>query len=283
VASTLWLSCFRRDVVNRSAEALQALRGVHRTSVWTLHCRAAFAEQGVIDDPHAVRIRDGLTRDHALDLRRAFGPPAKSFAIRARVFDEVLQSFLCRHPGAEVVSLGEGLETQRFRVEGYERWTSVDVESVIRLRERFIEPDPRHVHRIGSATDLQWLRNLQPGPLFVVAQGLFMYLDPRETADLFRALEQRGDVTIMFDVVPPWVALLSRLRPPLGRSLRLPTMSWGVRADRIAHELEGWLDRDVDLDLHDIPLPTILGAGTAAAVVCLGAEALAKPTVVETD
>ncbi|MEM9696912.1 MAG: class I SAM-dependent methyltransferase, partial [Myxococcota bacterium] len=53
------------------------LQGVPRTALWTLHCRAAFAERGLIEDREAIRIRNALV---PRDLRRDFGRPAPSFA-----------------------------------------------------------------------------------------------------------------------------------------------------------------------------------------------------------
>jgi O-methyltransferase involved in polyketide biosynthesis len=256
--------------VSSPPESLPELDGVARTALWSLHGRAAFARRGEIEDPVAVQIADAL----GPRLRRELGAPERSFAVRARCFDDELQRFLRQHPGARVVSLGEGLETQRHRVRGYGRWTTVDLADVIDVRERFIAPDEVHHHWRGSATDAGWLDALGTGPAFVVAQGLFMYLVPSEVGQVVRALDARSRVRLMFDVVPPWVRALSRLRPPLGRALTLPVMGWGVRGAALRRELSRWLGREIepDLHLHRIPLPggpTRLGVGTVAAVMDL--------------
>jgi len=238
--------------VSSTPELVPALVGVPRTALWTLYCRAVFAERGVIDDPVAVQIK----RDLGADLRRELGPPARSFAERALYFDSELRSFLSRHPGASVVSLGEGLETQRFRVEGYGRWTTVDLPAVLEVRERFIAPDARHVHRPESVTDLAWLDALESRPVFVVAQGLFMYLKPESVKAILEALAGREEVSIIFDVVPPWVWALSRLRPRLGRSMTLPAMQWGASASGLRGRVQDWLGRSVEPALRSIPLPS---------------------------
>lgn len=256
--------------MSRPPEALRRLSGVSRTALWTLYCRATFAERGDLEDPEAIRICRALGDD----LRRELGPPARSFAERSRTFDRELQAFLDTHPGAPVVSLGEGLETQRFRVRGYGRWITVDLKEALAVRELFIQPDPTHQHLATCATDLRWFEALDPTPTFVVAQGLFMYLHPGQVASILQRLDRReGPVKLMFDVVPRWVWALSRLSPPLGRSLRLPPMGWGSSASGLRRRLAEWLGRDPHSTLRPIPLPRALSGRafeTIAAVLDLG-------------
>lgn len=262
--------------MKRPAGDLAQLRDVQRTAVWTLHCRAAFAERGLLEDPVGISIRDQLERGLGSKLVRELGRPAPSFAERATIFDDELRQFLQAHPGAQVVSLGEGLETQRFRVDGYRQWTTVDLPDVIAMRERYIQPDARHLHRSESATSPDWIDGLDEGPTFVVAQGLFMYLPTEQIGDLLRRIDARGDATLMFDVVPPWVWAVSRLRPPLGRSLRLPPMTWGTRAAPLLERLARWLGRFVSPRFRAVPLPSGPLPGryeTVAAIVPLGRPA----------
>lgn len=236
------------------ATDLPSLEGVARTALWTLYCRAAYAERGVIHDPEAIAIRDQLD-----PMRGVFGAPGPSFALRARDFDRRLQTFLDRHPDASVVSLGEGLETQRFRVTGYGRWCTVDLPEVLAVRARFIPPDDHHRHLPGSASDLAWRSALGDGPAAVVAQGLFMYLPEREVATILRSLADRGNVFVLFDVVPPWLSRLSRLRPPVAGDLRLPPMPWGVSARGLPDHVTRWLGAPVPADalaVWRIPMPS---------------------------
>ncbi len=198
------------------------------------------------------------------ELKRGVGRPRRSFAERASVFDAALQRFLEEHPGANVVSLGEGLETQRYRVAGYGRWTTVDLPEVIAVRNHLVTPDERHVHRAESATTLAWIPDLGRGPAYVVAQGLFMYLPSTDVGRILRALSDRHDVGIMFDVVPRWVSSLSQLRPSIGRSLRLPRMPWGAGPRRLEREVHRWVGRPTPVELTPLRLPS--GPGQAHAV-----------------
>ena len=92
------------------------LGGVPETALWTLYNRAAEAARpdAVIDDPLAVELVGRIDFPFA----ERFGPPrlGQWQALRARCFDRALARYLDVHPGATVVALGEGLETQFWRI-----------------------------------------------------------------------------------------------------------------------------------------------------------------------
>jgi O-methyltransferase involved in polyketide biosynthesis len=158
--------------VNRSAPGLT---GVPETMLWTLYNRAMEARRDdrVLDDPEAIRIFDAIDYDFA----RSFGDPDAAHAVRARECDRLVRAFLAAHPGATVVSLGEGLETQALRVDdGKVRWLSVDLPEAMRVRERFLPATARRRHLAVSALDPAWLDAVEDPArgVFVVAQGLLM-------------------------------------------------------------------------------------------------------------
>ena len=99
---------------------------VPETMLWTLHNRAseAMRNDGIISDPEAIRIYQAIDYDY----ERSFGKAEPSHAIRSLLFDMQLKSFLQQHPHGVIINLGEGLETQRFRVGGGEaHWFSTDL------------------------------------------------------------------------------------------------------------------------------------------------------------
>jgi O-methyltransferase involved in polyketide biosynthesis len=236
--------------VSAGAETMDALGEVPRTALWTLYCRAHHAAQGRIDDPEAQRIAAALVPDG----RRRFGSAPSSFAQRARLFDEELRRALDGGVG-QVVSLGEGLETQRCRVPGPRLWWSVDLPEMVRLRERFLPPDEGHRHLSEDAIEGRWLEVIEEGPSIVVAQGLFMYVEPHRLRLLVRRILQRSQTSLLFDVVPPWVSWLSRLRPPMGAEFRVPPMPWGVRPRRLPAVMRLWSGREVRVETRPLPLP----------------------------
>ncbi|MEM1023716.1 MAG: class I SAM-dependent methyltransferase [Myxococcota bacterium] len=223
---------------------------VPRTALWTLYCRAHHAAKGRLEDPEAIRWADALVPNGA----EIFGPAPSSFAVRARLFDERVTRALDEGV-TQVVSLGEGLETQRHRVPGPRLWWSVDLPEMIEVRERLVSPDSTHRHLAQDAVEGDWLDEIEAGPSIVLAQGLFMYVEPSRLRRLVRRVMARPQTSLLFDVVPPWVARLSRLRPPMGAAFHIPPMPWGIRAQRLPTTLQAWSERPVWLETQPLPLP----------------------------
>jgi O-methyltransferase involved in polyketide biosynthesis len=125
--------------------------------------------------------------------------------MRSRIFDDAVQRWLAKHPDGTVVELGAGLETQFSRVDnGRVHWLCVDVPEAIAVRERFLPASERCLHLQKSVLDLSWLDAVATdGPVFVSAQGLFMYFEVAEVKRLFVALFERfPGMELMFDCIP---------------------------------------------------------------------------------
>lgn len=237
-------------------EAAFRLRGVPQSMLWTLYCRARQARSGRLQDPDAIEVMNSLEKFGTLPLH--FGYPDPALAKRALLFDQRAQPFLSQHPQSEVLALGEGLETQRSRLRGYGRWTSVDLPEAMEIRDRLYPPGPNHRHIGQDVLTLDWSTLGLEGPTLVIAQGLFMYLPLPSVKDVIRACANlRGPTLLLFDVVPPWVFLLSRFRPPVGPRFRIPKMAWGARPGplrRLVRDVLGPSEQDAKEDLiHDAP------------------------------
>ena len=234
------------------------LADVPETMLWTLYGRAAESgrRRGMLVDPKAREILDSI--DYPF-LRR-FGPPQPVFALRSLAFDKALEEFLASYPGAQVVALGEGLETQRYRVLAPDSdWLTVDLPDALSVRERFMPADDRHRHLAKSATDLSWLEDLDPErPTFVSAQGLFMYFRAPGVRMLLREITAHFQaVRVVFDVVPAWVSRASVLTNgfPLTPFYRMPPMPWGINRYAVRPTLRRWLGNGVDVRFRPIPMP----------------------------
>jgi hypothetical protein len=217
------------------------LTGVSETMLWSLHNRASEAAlpDARLIDPESLRIHAALRYDFA----GHFGTPVGSLAVRAARIDAVLRRWLEQHPDGQVVSLGEGLETQVHRVDnGRMQWLSVDLPDAIRLRERFLTPDSRLRHLDASALDPAWMNLVDPGePVFVIAQGLLMYLPPARVRGLFQAIAERfPGAHVVFDTIPRWFSHLTRIGVQQTPQYRLPPMPWGISTDELAPTLHGW-------------------------------------------
>jgi O-methyltransferase involved in polyketide biosynthesis len=220
------------------------LAGVSETMLWSLYNRASEAKRpdGAFVDPESVRIQSAIDYDFAAH----FGVPLGSLAARAIEIDRALRSWLGRHPDGVVVSLGEGLETQSRRVDnGRMRWLTVDLPDAIRLRGRFLAPTHRFRHIAASALDPVWMDAVDPSSgVFIVAQGLLMYLAPERVRQLFASIADRFPGSqVVFDTIPRWFSDLTLLGLNQTGSYRLPPMPWGINRDEVEQTLRSWHPR----------------------------------------
>jgi len=202
------------------------LSGVPETLLWNLGRRAAAARTGasLLEDPLAIEVVDRLQYDFT-DASRG----ARWHAVRVATFDDAVGRFLNQHPAGTVVALGEGLETQFWRLDnGRMRWLSVDLPATLDLRRRVLPEGPRQRSYAGSALDLGWLDQLDPAaPVLVTAQGLLMYFQRNEVHELIAAIAQRLPGSFfVFDVVPEKVLELARRQSGRERDQAVELWSW---------------------------------------------------------
>jgi O-methyltransferase involved in polyketide biosynthesis len=208
------------------------LSGVPETTLWTLHNRATEARRpdGDLHDPWAVAALDALSYPYA----ERFGRPSQIHALRARCFDAALRVFLDAHPGAQVVALGEGLQTTYWRLgEPDVDWYSVDLPEVLDLRRRLLPPADR-VHALAlSALDRTWMDAVETDPptsTIVTAEGLLMYFTREQALGLLRDLADRfPGGQLIFDTIPPWFSRRTLRGLDLTPAYRAPAMPWGIR------------------------------------------------------
>jgi O-methyltransferase involved in polyketide biosynthesis len=235
------------------------LTGVPETLLWTLWYRAAEARRPdtVLHDPLAVELVDGI--DYPFQER--FGTPfplqAQGQALRCTAFDLEVRRFLAAHPGALVVALGEGLETQLWRVDdGRLRWLTVDLAEGIDVRRRVLPAHERARLLACSVLERGWLDEVVDGgagePVLLSAEGLLMYLEPDQVHGLIAELARRlPGSTLVLDAVPRWLSArtMQGLVTPSG--YRSPGMPWALDAveRRRLAELPGVAS------VEELPLP----------------------------
>jgi len=240
-------STWKQDNVMRTTPAPAApgiaprLAGVPETMLWALHNRAAEARRadGAIVDPACLHIHGSID----YDFGARFGDPSGSLAVRAAAIDEVLRRWLLIHPDGVVVSLGEGLETQLHRVDnGRMRWLSVDLPEAISLRQCFLPATERFRHLAISAAEPAWMDAVDPSEgVFIIAQGLLMYLDPARVGGLLcRIADRFPGAELVFDAIPRWFSDMTMRGVQQTPQYRLPAMPWGINRNEIAPVLHGW-------------------------------------------
>jgi O-methyltransferase involved in polyketide biosynthesis len=185
------------------------LRGIPETTLWTLYMRASEAARpdAVIDDPLAVELVERI--DYPFAERFGSARFGQWQALRARTFDDEVRRFLARHPDGTVVALGEGLETQFWRVDnGRVRWLTVDLPETLAVRGQLLPRHERVRSLARSALDESWMDEVDPSrAVLITAQGLLMYFESVDVHRLIARCRQRfPGAALVFDAVPRWVA-----------------------------------------------------------------------------
>jgi O-methyltransferase involved in polyketide biosynthesis len=185
------------------------LSGVPETLLWTLYFRAAEARRRdtVLHDPLAVELVDRIDYPFAERFGPPHGPLAQGQALRALRFDQAIARFAARHPGGTVVALGEGLETQFWRVDdGRMQWLGVELPEAVAATDALLPEAPRRRVLACSALDDRWMDAVDPSRgVLVTAQGVLMYLDPGDVHRLIAAIARRFRGSgLLFDTIPRW-------------------------------------------------------------------------------
>lgn len=209
------------------------LSGVPETMLWPLWNRAAEMQRTdrLIEDPMA----EELVTHIDYDFPGHFGKPTVFHPIRARVCDDLIRRYLKRMADAPVVvALGEGLETQFWRL-GDDRlqWISVDLPEAISCQRRLL-PDSTRIRAIQmSALDHAWMDLVPDGtPPFISAAGLLMYFEEADVrALLARIAERFPGCEVFFDTITPHVSALTKKGLKVTRRYTAPPMPWGITTD----------------------------------------------------
>lgn len=203
------------------------LSGVSATLLSNLARRAAAAraKNPLLDDPLAVEAVERLD----YDFKDASTRGVSWHAVRVATFDSAVRRFLKRNPDGIVVALGEGLETQFWRIgDGHVHWLTVDLPSVLDLRRRVLPEEPRQRSHSGSALDLGWVDQLDPStPVLVTAQGLLPYFEREQIHALIAAMAARlPGASLVFDVVPEKMLELVRRTSGRERDQAVELWTW---------------------------------------------------------
>ncbi|MFT5466823.1 MAG: O-methyltransferase involved in polyketide biosynthesis [Verrucomicrobiales bacterium] len=219
----------------------EELSPVAETMLWPLHGRAAEARRAdsKLDDPLAIKIADAIDYDYA----GSFGEPDFGHAMRALAIDGVLRDWISAHPNGQVVALGEGLETQFWRVDnGTIRWLTVDLPDAISLRKQLLGGSERQSEFAGSIADSNWMDQLDESrEIFITAAGVLMYLDPDQVKNLIASIADRfPNSEIVFDGIPHWLSLMTTgegwKKTP---AFTMPPMPWGLDRGEIS-QIADW-------------------------------------------
>src|SRR5690348_14471783 len=165
--------------------------GMKETLLLTLYTRAMDnrSKHPILGDKKAEEIIQQLD----YDFQKLKVPQKESFggAIRAKMLDDCIRSFLVDHPNATVLDLGCGLDSRWERVNPPKgvRWFDIDYPDVIEMRQRFYCEHYGYQMIGASLTDRGFLDAIPTDrPAIMVADGLLPFLTEDEIKSLFRRL-----------------------------------------------------------------------------------------------
>ena len=216
------------------------LSGVPETMLWPLWNRAVEAarDDRLIEDPMAAQLVESIDYDFA----GSFKKPTVFHPIRARVGDDLIRDYLVRAGlDAAVVALGEGLDTQRWRVaaDGVP-WITVDVPEAIEVRQRLLPADEAVRTIACSALDRAWMDAVPADATpFVSAAGLLMYFEEAEVRSLLGDIAARfPGADVFFDTITPAISAKTLRGLTVAPSYTAPPMPWGIVVDDLAEFVE---------------------------------------------
>lgn len=211
------------------------LTGVPETALWNLYQRASAARAGLLGDPRAIEVLERLDYPFTRFDLPHHGLAARLHAQRVRTVDAALRRVLAGTPGATVVALGEGFETQFWRVDdGRLRWLSLDLPEVAAVRRDVLPDGPRNRTLTGSAVHAAWTAEIdRDRPVIITAQGLLPYFEPAEVHRMLTAWARLlPGAWLLFDAVTAHLQAI-RQRNPFPDGYRPPDWMWTVDADEL--------------------------------------------------
>ncbi len=216
------------------AKVTLELSGVAETLLWPLYNRAAEARRAdtLLPDSLALKLADSI--DYPFE--KNFGAPDEAHVLRALRFDDQVRLYLKEFPDATVVALGEGLETQFWRVDnGRVKWLVVDLPETVEIRRKLLPECARYRCLTCSALDYRWMDQVDPSHgVFVTAQGLLMYFAPGEVRKLIATCAARfPGGRLLFDVIPRWFSESTLRGYQKTHTYKTPRMPFGMDVNEI--------------------------------------------------
>ena len=171
--------------------AITELTPIERTAFVTQYARAldSRCHRPILGDTLADEIVGKIDYDFS-----ALGVPSSAVrqtALRAKMLDDRVRSFISQHPDAVVVDLGAGLSTAMLRVKPRTSvdWYNVDLPNVIALRDELVPADGHAYSVAASLAEDAWTDQIPSDrPTMLVADGLLAFLSESVVINLFRVI-----------------------------------------------------------------------------------------------
>lgn len=145
---------------------------------------------------------------------------------RTQVLTEAGRAFFAAHPDSVGVNLGCGLSTHfQWLDEGHNRWVDADLPEVIALRQTLLPAQaPRTRQAEIDLTEPGWWQRLDlpsgdgAQPVFVLCEGVLMYLQPQQVHAVLREFGEQAPAgsRLVLDTISPVGVGRARYHPSVG-------------------------------------------------------------------
>lgn len=131
------------------------------------------------------------------DVVQAIGGTSSEYAILASTaryynMDRFAAAFIEKHGQSAIVTLGVGLETMNYRLEGRgAHFYSIDLPNVIESRLQLLGNADNETLIACDITDLAWTREIDASvPVMMIVSGVFQYFQPEAVHRLLAELKK---------------------------------------------------------------------------------------------
>ncbi|MEE9312556.1 MAG: class I SAM-dependent methyltransferase [Planctomycetota bacterium] len=229
----------RHDHLQKVAVHLGLVQETLLVPLWA-RAMECLEDSPILEDQKSRHIMEALDYDFSI-LNKATASQV-GCCVRGNLCDSCVRGFLNKHPDGTVIELGCGLNSRFERVDnGHVNWIDIDLPDTMQLRRRFFDS---HKRVTGLALDLRdhdWIDALPTtsGPVFVVSEGVLVYLDTSTVKRIFAALSERfSGCQIVFDTMTKLVKNNQKSHDAM-RFFPAP-FNWIVKKP---HDVEAWSDQ----------------------------------------
>ena len=236
-----------------------ALPDVAETGMLTFYCHVIESQSPnpILLDEKAVEISRQLSPIFANSSSGILRNLAKGkikkelvthITLRAKKYDEYVNSFLKGNPDGVIVNIGCGMDSRFHRIDnGKVTFFDLDLPEMIEYKKQFYKETDRYHLIATSVFDYAWMDQVEKigkRPVLFMAEGVFMYLDGEKVKDLILTLQSRFPgselvcevVTAMF-TRKPWNRMVAlKMNQQLGVG-KAAAFTFGIESSR---EMETW-------------------------------------------
>jgi methyltransferase (TIGR00027 family) len=187
-----------------SAAKSPAIRNISDTARWVAFYRAMETERhdAIFHDPYARKLA-GERGEQIVNTLRRGKSQSWSMVVRTKLLDDILLRTLDSEPIDVVLNLAAGLDARPYRLSlpANLHWIEVDLPEMIDYKEKMLAEETPHCRleritldlaNVSARQELFTRINSEARGIFVMTEGLLIYLEEAQVAALAQELHQ-GD------------------------------------------------------------------------------------------